>query len=54
MERNRYLKAICGDRFLDLMALVIDAHGAVPVFTPDKHYNKLRLRTSYERRGYLF
>lgn len=37
-EKNERLKALYGDRYLDLIGLVIDDKGTMPVFTPDHHY----------------
>lgn len=37
-ERNERLRAKYGDRYLDLISLVIDDNKTVPVFTPDHHY----------------
>lgn len=37
-ETNERLKQYCGNSYLDLIGLVIDADGTVPVFTPDHHY----------------
>lgn len=38
LEVNQRLKDIYGNRYLDLIALVIDRDETVPVFTPDHHY----------------
>jgi len=38
IEKNNRLKALYGDRYLDLISLVIDKDGTVPVFTPDHHF----------------
>lgn len=38
MERNAKLKSIYGERYLDLIELVIDEAGMVPMFTPDHHF----------------
>ena len=35
---NAYLKELYGDRYLDLIGLVIDKNGTMPVFTPDHHF----------------
>lgn len=35
---NNSFKSQFGDRYLDLMSLVLDENGTVPVFTPDHHY----------------
>ena len=37
-EKNERLKALYGDRYLDLISLTIDKNLTVPVFTPDHHY----------------
>lgn len=37
-ETNVRLKALYGDRYLDLIGLVVDDEGTMPVFTPDHHY----------------
>lgn len=37
-ERNEKMKSLYGDRYLDLIGLVIDESGTMPVFTPDHHY----------------
>lgn len=37
-EKNNRLKDIYGKRYLDLISLVIDENGTVPVFTPDHHF----------------
>lgn len=38
VERNERLKALYGDRYLDLIGLVKDEKGTMPVFTPDHHF----------------
>ena len=38
IERNDRMKEEYGDRYLDLIGLVLDADGTVPVFTPDHHF----------------
>ena len=38
LERNENMKALYGDRYLDLIGLVIDERGTMPVFTPDHHF----------------
>ena len=38
MKKNEHLKAIYGDRYLDLISLTVDDNGTVPVFTPDKKF----------------
>ena len=38
VEKNNRLKALYGERYLDLISLVIDKDGTVPVFTPDHHF----------------
>ena len=38
LERNEKMKAIYGNRYLDLIGLVIDEEGTMPVFTPDHHF----------------
>lgn len=38
MESNEKMKAFCGERYLDLIGLVIDEKGTMPVFTPDHHF----------------
>jgi hypothetical protein len=38
MENNELIKSLYGDRYLDLISLVIDENGTVPVFTPDHHF----------------
>lgn len=38
LERNEKLKALYGERFLDLIELVSVGAGKVRVFTPDHHY----------------
>lgn len=38
IEKNKELKEIYGERYLDLISLVIDENGTVPVFTPDHHF----------------
>lgn len=38
IEKNNRLKAKYGDRYIDMISLVIDGNGTVPVFTPDHHY----------------
>lgn len=37
-ERNEKMESLYGDRYLDLIGLVIDENGTMPVFTPDHHY----------------
>lgn len=37
-ERNEKMKARFGNRYLDLIGLVIDDKQSMPVFTPDHHY----------------
>ena len=37
-EHNEKMKSLYGDRYLDLIGLVIDENGTMPVFTPDHHY----------------
>ena len=37
-ELNERMKIYCGDRYLDLIGLVIDENGTMPVFTPDHHF----------------
>lgn len=37
-ERNERLRALYGERYLDLIGLVIDDNGTMPVFTPDHHF----------------
>ena len=37
-EYNAYLKDLYGDRYLDLIDLVIDEDGTMPVFTPDHKF----------------
>lgn len=37
-ERNEKMESLYGDRYLDLIGLVIDGNGTMPVFTPDHHY----------------
>lgn len=38
MEFNDRMKHYCGDNYLDLIELVIDENGTMPVFTPDGHF----------------
>lgn len=38
LETNIRMKDICGERYLDLIGMVIDENGTMPVFTPDHHY----------------
>lgn len=38
LAKNQYLKNVYGERYLDLIEMVIDKDMTVPVFTPDKHY----------------
>ncbi len=38
LETNNKMKEYCGERYLDLIGLVIDENGTMPVFTPDHHY----------------
>ena len=38
LETNANLKAEFGNRYLDLIGLVADDEGTVPVFTPDHHF----------------
>ena len=38
IERNDRLKEIYGDRYLDLIGLVMDSDETMPVFTPDHHF----------------
>ncbi len=38
VEKNNYFRTLYGDRFLDLLSMVIDDEGKVPVFSPDHHY----------------
>lgn len=38
LERNEEMKDLYGDRYLDLIGLVIDEKGTMPVFTPDHHF----------------
>jgi len=37
-EINDRLKTLYGERYLDLIGLVIDDKGTMPVFTPDHHF----------------
>ena len=37
-ERNERLRTMYGDRYLDLIGLVIDDNHTMPVFTPDHHF----------------
>lgn len=37
-ELNEKMKNICGERYLDMIGLVIDKKNMMPVFTPDHHY----------------
>lgn len=37
-ELNAQLKALYGERYLDLIGLVVDEKGTMPVFTPDHHF----------------
>ena len=38
LNLNERMKAVYGDRYLDLIGLVVDERGAMPVFTPDNHF----------------
>jgi peptidoglycan/LPS O-acetylase OafA/YrhL len=38
LENNIYMKSLYGNRYLDLLSLVIDKENTVPVFSPDHHY----------------
>lgn len=38
MERNKLNQKLYRDKFLDLISILIDDKGTVPVFTPDHHY----------------
>lgn len=38
LEANNRMKAIYGHRYLDLIGLVVDEKGTMPVFTPDHHF----------------
>jgi peptidoglycan/LPS O-acetylase OafA/YrhL len=38
METNTRLKTLYGERYLDLIGLVINEDGSMPVFTPDHHF----------------
>lgn len=38
LESNDMLKDLCGESYLDLIGLVIDDEGMMPVFTPDHHF----------------
>lgn len=38
VKKNSRLKSLYGDRFLDLISMVIDDKGTVPVFSLDHHY----------------
>ena len=35
---NEHFKALYGERYLDLISILMDENGTVPVFTPDHHY----------------
>lgn len=37
-ENNEKMKDIYGERYLDLIGLVVDENGTMPVFTPDHHF----------------
>ena len=37
-ENNVHMKSVYGNRYLDLIELVIDEKGTMPVFTPDHHF----------------
>lgn len=37
-DSNEKMKALYGERYLDLIGLVIDEAGTMPVFTPDHHF----------------
>ena len=37
-EQNEAMKLACGDRYLDMIGMVIDKQGMMPVFTPDHHF----------------
>ena len=41
LARNKRLRETYGDRYLDLMSMVVDSSGRVPVFTPDHHFISL-------------
>ena len=38
LEANANLKTEFGSRYLDLIGLIADDEGTVPVFTPDHHF----------------
>ena len=38
MDLNNRMKSYCGERYIDLISLVIDDNGTMPVFTPDHHF----------------
>ena len=38
LARNTRFRETYGDRYLDLMSMVVDGSGRVPVFTPDHHF----------------
>lgn len=38
LETNNRMRAIYGNRYLDLIGLVVDENDTMPVFTPDHHY----------------
>lgn len=38
LQNNLYMKSLYGNRYLDLLSLVIDEDNTVPVFSPDHYY----------------
>ena len=38
LEQNEQMKLYCGICYLDLIGLVIDENGTMPVFTPIRHF----------------
>lgn len=38
LENNLFMKSLYGNRYLDILSLVIDGNNTVPVFSPDHHY----------------